>query len=80
MMAMAGCNAGLFSPIIERNTAVPVSRACTIPTLADNQKKIELGIFQGEAREVSRNIKLGELTIPCPAPGRRDQRQRALQL
>jgi molecular chaperone HscC len=61
-----GLQRGLFSPIIERNTAVPVSRAQTYSTLADNQKKIELGIFQGEAREVSRNIKLGELTIPCP--------------
>lgn len=58
---------GLFSPIIERNTPVPVSRMGIYSTMADNQKHIEVNIFQGEAREVSGNVRLGTLKIPVPA-------------
>lgn len=61
-----GLQRGLFSPIIERNTPVPVSRVNTYSTLADNQKKLEFGIYQGEAREVRNNVKLGDMTIPVP--------------
>jgi molecular chaperone HscC len=61
-----GVQKGLFSPIIERNTAVPVSRVRHYQTVADNQKKMALGIFQGEAREVEGNIKLGSLDVPLP--------------
>lgn len=57
---------GLFSPIIERNTPVPVSRSGWYHTMGDNQRHIEMGIYQGEAREVSGNIKLGTLKVPVP--------------
>ncbi|MPS70982.1 MAG: molecular chaperone HscC [Novosphingobium sp.] len=62
-----GLQRGLFSPVIERNTPVPVSRMNVYSTLGDNQKKLEFGIYQGEAREVKGNVKLGEITIPVPA-------------
>lgn len=61
-----GFHQGLFSPIIDRNTPVPVSRVQTYRTLADNQKKIEFSVYQGEAREVSGNVKLGELSATVP--------------
>ncbi len=57
---------GLFSPVIERNTPVPVSRVNTYSTLGDNQKTLEFGIYQGEAREVRGNVKLGHIAIPVP--------------
>ncbi|MBH0114025.1 Hsp70 family protein [Novosphingobium sp. YJ-S2-02] len=62
-----GIQRGLFSPIIERNTPVPVSRMQSYSTLGDAQKKIEFGIYQGEAREVARNVRLGRIEIPVPA-------------
>ncbi len=64
--AHGGLQRGLFSPIIERNTPVPVSRVQSYSTLADGQKRIEFGIYQGEAREVARNIRLGEIRVPVP--------------
>lgn len=64
--AHGGLQKGLFSPIIERNTPVPVSRVQSYSTLSDGQKQIEFGIYQGEAREVSRNIRLGEIRVPVP--------------
>ncbi|MBB3859754.1 molecular chaperone HscC [Novosphingobium hassiacum] len=57
---------GLFSPIIDRNTPVPVSRMGIYSTMSNNQKHIEVGIFQGEAREVSGNVRLGTLKVPVP--------------
>ncbi|WP_298470411.1 Hsp70 family protein [uncultured Erythrobacter sp.] len=57
---------GIFAPIIERNTPVPVSRIEVFNTIADNQREIRFGIFQGEARDVTKNVKLGELKAPVP--------------
>ena len=64
--AAGGLQAGLFSPIIDRNTPVPVSRVHRYQTIADNQSQLKFGIYQGEAREVSGNIKLGELVLGIP--------------
>lgn len=61
-----GLQRGLFSPIIERNTPVPVSRVNSYSTMGDGQKQIEFGIYQGEAREVSGNVKLGQIVVPVP--------------
>lgn len=61
-----GFRTGLFSPIIERNSAVPISRISTFSTVADQQRKVQFGIYQGEAREVSGNVKLGEISVAVP--------------
>ncbi len=58
--------AGYFLPIIERNSMIPVSRVQTLNTVADNQKKINCSIYQGESRLVKNNIKLGEVEINVP--------------
>ncbi len=57
---------GIFSPIIERNTVVPASRAHTFATLHDNQASIDLAIYQGESRWVAENIRLGEINMTVP--------------
>jgi len=59
-------HAGLFSPIIERNTVVPASRVRSFSTLYDNQTFVEFGIYQGEAREVVSNVRLGSIKIAVP--------------
>lgn len=56
----------IFAPIIERNTPVPVSRMERFFTLGDNQRQVTFAIYQGEARDVKKNVKLGELTVPVP--------------
>ena len=57
---------GLFDPIIERNSVVPVSREASYQTAHDNQTLVSIDIYQGEARRVTDNILLGELNIPVP--------------
>ena len=55
---------GHYMPIIERNSAVPVSRVENITTINDFQKELNVRIYQGEARMVSDNIFLGTLQFP----------------
>ncbi|REK71863.1 molecular chaperone HscC [Paenibacillus paeoniae] len=57
---------GHFFPIIERNTAIPVSRIERFFTTNDNQRMIKVDILQGEARLSRDNIYLGELNVPVP--------------
>jgi molecular chaperone HscC len=58
---------GLFAPIIDRNTVIPASRVHSFSTLQDNQRVVAFGIYQGEARNVAANVKLGEVSLPVPA-------------
>jgi molecular chaperone HscC len=64
--ARGGMQTGIFSPIIERNTPIPASRVNHYHTISDNQQAIVFDIYQGEAREVKHNIKLGTMRIPVP--------------
>ena len=57
---------GYFSPIIERNTVVPASRVKRYVPVREGQRVLALEIFQGEARLVRDNIKLGVLEVPLP--------------
>ena len=56
-----------FSPIISRNSIVPVSRVERFSTVEDKQKKIMVQVFQGESRHVHNNLFLGEIEIPVPS-------------
>jgi molecular chaperone HscC len=55
-----------FSPIIERNSPVPVSRVASYCTIRDSQTAISLDIRQGESPVGSENLALGELEIAVP--------------
>jgi molecular chaperone HscC len=63
---------GVFSPIIERNVIVPVSRVNTYHTAGDHQTVVQLEIFQGERRFCKDNIALGQLEVPVP-PAKRGE-------
>ncbi len=55
---------GLFSPIIQRNSVVPVSREETYTPMTDFQPMLNLKVYQGENPMVANNILLGTLDIP----------------
>jgi molecular chaperone HscC len=56
----------VYVPIIERNTLIPASRAKVFYTVADGQTRIDVRVFQGEARRASDNVPLG--SIECEVP------------
>lgn len=57
---------GLFSPIIERNSPIPISRVDQFNTISDNQSDLRVEIYQGESRLVKNNVPLGSLAISVP--------------
>ena len=59
--------AGFFLPIIDRNTIVPASRSKDVFTVSDNQEKLRIDVYQGEARMVKDNIFLGTFTLDVAA-------------
>jgi molecular chaperone DnaK len=71
VMAQAGRQKvqGLFSPIIPRNSTIPVSRTETYSTTADGQRQVTIRVYQGEARLVKDNIFLDAYTVEGVPPG-----------
>lgn len=61
-----GVHGDLFSPIIERNSPVPISRVQPYTTVSDNQTRVQLEVRQGESPVASENIALGRLEIAVP--------------
>ncbi|MDR1471091.1 MAG: molecular chaperone DnaK [Synergistaceae bacterium] len=61
---------GIFTKIIERNTAIPASRSQIFTTAADSQPQVEVHVLQGERGMASDNITLGKFTLDGipPAP------------
>jgi molecular chaperone HscC len=60
---------GYFTPIIHRNTTIPVSREQMFSTVAPNQREVKVVVYQGEHRRVEKNLKIGELTVTGIPPG-----------
>ncbi|BDM63434.1 molecular chaperone HscC [Shewanella sp. NFH-SH190041] len=58
---------GLFSPIIERNTVIPCSREERFYTTHDDQRRINIAVFQGESFWVTHNILIDSFSIDVPA-------------
>lgn len=57
---------GIFSPLIERNTTVPVSRNHEITAMQKRQTQLEINVYQGEAPYVRDNIKIGSYLVSIP--------------
>ncbi len=64
---------GYFTPVIHRNTTIPVSREEMFSTMSTNQREVRLVVYQGEHRRVEKNLKLGELTVSGIPPGPKGQ-------
>jgi molecular chaperone DnaK len=61
---------GVFTKIIDRNTAIPASRSQVFTTAADNQPQVEVHVLQGERAMASDNVTLGRFNLDGipPAP------------
>ena len=61
---------GVRTPLIDRNTTVPVSRSQVFSTASDNQPSVQIHVLQGEREMASDNKSLGQFILDGipPAP------------
>ncbi len=64
-----GLPGGRFKKVIERNTSLPHKKTYSIWTSQNDQKTLEIPIFQGEADRAQQNEYLGTLLVPDLPPG-----------
>jgi molecular chaperone DnaK len=71
VMGSAGSQklAGIFSPIIPRNSTVPVAKTEVYSTTAEGQRQVEIKVFQGESRLVKNNVYLDQYSVDGVPPG-----------
>ena len=55
--------AGVMTPLIERNTTIPVSKSEVFSTAADNQTAVDIHVLQGERPMVVDNMTLGNFRL-----------------
>ncbi|MDH5682340.1 MAG: Hsp70 family protein, partial [Spirochaetota bacterium] len=51
---------GVFVPVIERNTTIPVTASKLFTTITDFQKSVEIHVYQGERLRCQDNVSLGQ--------------------
>ena len=61
---------GVRTPLIDRNTTVPVSRSQVFSTASDNQPSVQIHVLQGEREMAGDNKSLGQFILDgiIPAP------------
>jgi molecular chaperone DnaK len=61
---------GVRTPLIDRNTTVPVKKSQVFSTAADNQPSVEIHVLQGERPMAKDNVSLGKFILDGipPAP------------
>lgn len=62
---------GVFTKIIEKNTAIPTNKTQVFTTAADNQPGVEIHVLQGERAMAADNVTLGRFTLDGIAPAPR---------
>lgn len=61
---------GVRTPLIDRNTTIPVSRSQVFSTASDNQPSVQIHVLQGEREMAGDNKSLGQFILDgiMPAP------------
>ena len=62
---------GVFTRLIDRNTAIPTEKSQIFSTAADNQTSVEVHVLQGEREMAAYNKTLGRFHLDGIAPARR---------
>ena len=53
----------VYVPVIRKNSVIPTTRSEVFFTMVDYQKKVDVKVFQGEARDALENIMIGDFRV-----------------
>jgi molecular chaperone DnaK len=61
---------GVMTPVIDRNSAVPIEKSQVFSTASDNQPAVTVNVLQGERPKAADNVQLGKFDLDGipPAP------------
>ena len=62
---------GVFTKLLDKNTAIPVSKSQVFSTAQDNQPAVEIHVLQGERSMAADNVTLGRFNLDGIAPAPR---------
>lgn len=62
---------GIATPLIERNTTIPIKKSQIFTTADDSQTSVDIPIVQGERAMAKDNVELGRVTLTDIPPARR---------
>ncbi len=62
---------GVATPLIERNTTIPIKKSQIFSTAADNQTAVDINVVQGERKFARDNKSLGQFRLDGIPPARR---------
>jgi molecular chaperone DnaK len=65
-------HADLFTPLVRRNTTVPVQKSQVFTTIFPGQQQIHINVYQGESPAASQNVLLGDFMVEDLKPNRPD--------
>ena len=65
-------HADLFTPLVRRNTTVPVQKSQVFTTMFPGQEQIHINVYQGENPAASQNVLLGDFMVEDLKPNRPD--------
>lgn len=66
---------GVMTPLVERNTTIPVQKKQTFSTAADNQPAVTIRVLQGERKMADDNKEIGRFDLSDIPPGPRGSPQ-----
>ncbi len=52
-----------YVPIIHKNTPIPVTKTSVFYTILDQQKEVEIDIYQGDSVYLNENLKIGDFIV-----------------